>query len=66
MCLGEVRRPEDIVHRRGQPSPDLTPKPIPWPIIPSSLADVIREIKSLRAEIAKIKRAFRTHGIAIE
>ena len=63
--MGEVRRPEDIIHRRGKPSPDLTPRSIPQPIISSSLEDVIREIKSLRAEIAKIKRALRANGIAI-
>jgi hypothetical protein len=65
MCLGEVRRPEDIIHRRGKPSPDLTPMSIPQPIISSSLEDVIRDIKSLIVEIAKIKRALRAHGIAI-
>jgi len=65
MCLGEVRRPEDIINRRGKPSPDLTPRSIPQPITSSSLDDVIREIKSLRAEIAKIKRALRAHGITI-
>ena len=63
--MGEVRRLEDIIHRRGKPSPDLTPRPIPQPITSSSLEDLIREIKSLRAEIAKIKRALRAHGITI-
>jgi hypothetical protein len=38
---------------------------IPQPIISSSLEDVIRDIKSLIVEIAKIKRALRAHGIAI-
>ena len=64
--MGEVRRPEDIVHRRGKPSPDLTPRPIPRPITPSSLEEVMREIKSLSAEVAKIKKVLRAHGIAIE
>ena len=64
--MGEVRRPEDVVQRRGKPSSDLTPRPIPQPITPSSLKDVMREVKSLRTEIAKIKRALRAHGIAIE
>ena len=64
--MGEVRRPEDIVHRRGKPSPDLTPRPIPRPISPSSLEEVMLEIKSLGAEVVKIKKMLRAHGIAIE
>ena len=64
--MGEIRRPEDIVHRRGKPSPDLTPRPIPRPITPISLEEVIREIKSLSAEVIKIKKGLRAHGIAIE
>jgi hypothetical protein len=66
MCLGEVRRPEDIVQRRGKPSPDLTPRPIPRPITPSGLEAIMREIKLLSAEVATIKKVLRAHGIAIE
>lgn len=66
MCLGEVRKPEDIVQRRGKPAPDLTPRLIPRPITPRSLGDVLREIESLKAEIARIKRALRAHGITVE
>ena len=64
--MGEVRRPEDITRRRGKPVPDLTPRPIPRPITPTSIEDILRDIESMKVEIAKIKRALRTHGIVIE
>ena len=64
--MGEIRRPEDIISGRGKPPSDLTPRPIPRPITPRKLDDVIQELKLLKDEIEKIKRILRTHGIAIE
>ena len=64
--MGEVRRLEDITRRRGKPVPDLTPRPIPRPITPTSIEDILRNIESMKVEIAKIKRALRTQGIVIE
>jgi hypothetical protein len=65
--LGEVYRPEDVVsRRRGKPISDLTPTPVPEPIIPISLEHVIQEIKSMKVEIAKIKNVLRAHGIPVE
>lgn len=64
--MGEIRKPEDLISRRGKPVPDLTPGLIPQPITPTSLEAILREIESMKAEIAKIKRVLRTHGIAIE
>ena len=64
--MGEVLRPKDILQRRGKPALDLTPKPVPRPSIPRNIDDVLREIESLKAEIANIKRVLRVHGINIE
>ena len=64
--MGKVYRPEDIIHRRGKPASDLTPKPIPQPVTPTGLDAILRDIESMKVEIAKIKRALRAHGIAIE
>lgn len=64
--MGEVRRPEDVIHGKRELSTDLTPRPIPRPIYPDSFDEVKREIKFLRIEIVKIKRALRAQGIAIE
>ena len=51
--MGEVYRPEDIVGGKKRPS-DLLPNPSG--ISPTTLQDVIREVRLLRAEINKIKR----------
>ena len=64
--MGDIRRPEDITRRRGKPSHDVTPKPIPRPITPRSIEDLLREMELLKAEIVKIKSALRAHGIPIQ
>ena len=64
--LGEVYRPEDVVRRRRKPVPNLTPKPTPQPITPTSLEEISREIELIKVEVAKIKLALRAHGVAIE
>ena len=62
-CLGEVYRPEDLVGGKKKPS-DLSP----WPsgITPTTLQDVIREVRLLKAEVNKIKQVLRANGIVIE
>ena len=64
--MGEVHRPEDVIQRRGKPVPDLTPMPIPQHIISMSLEAILRDIESMKGEIAKIKLALRAHGITVE
>ena len=61
--MGEVYRPEDIVGGKKRPS-DLLPNPSG--ISPTTLQDVIREVRLLRAEINKIKQVLRSNGIVIE
>jgi hypothetical protein len=61
--VGEVYRPEDIVGGKKKPS-DLSPN-LKW-VTPTTLQDVIREIRLLRAEVTKIKQVLRANGIAIE
>jgi hypothetical protein len=62
--LGEVFKPEDI-HKRKEEIKDLGPKPFPKPVTPSSLDDLIREVRELRIEVEKIKKALRTNGIPV-
>jgi hypothetical protein len=64
ICLGEVYRPEDVVGKKKKPS-DLYPTP--HEIIPTTLQDLIREIRLLKAEINnKIKQVLRANNIAIQ
>jgi len=62
--LGEVFKPEDI-RRREKDIPDLGPKPFPKPVTPSGFDDLIREVRELRVEVEKIKKALRVRGIPI-
>ena len=64
--MGEVYSPKDIIHRTGKLVPDLTPRPIPQPTTPTSLEAILQDMESMKVEIAKINRALRAHGIAIE
>ena len=64
--MGKVYGPEDVVHRKGKPVPDLTHAPMPQPITPIRLKEIRRDIESIKVEIAKIKLALKAHGIAIE
>ena len=62
--MGEVFKPEDI-RRREKKIPDLGPKTFPEPIKSSSLDELIREIRELRAEVEKIKKILRVKGIPV-
>ena len=61
--VGEVYRPEDVVGGKKKPS-DLSPGLSG--ITPTTLQDVIREVRLLRAEVNKIKQVLRANGIVIE
>jgi hypothetical protein len=61
--LGEVYRPEDIVGEKKKPS-DLSPGISG--ITPTTLQDVIREIRLLRTEIEKIKQVLKANGIVVK
>ena len=61
--MGEVYGPEDVVGKKKKPS-DLYPTPNE--IIPTTLQDVIREIRLLKSEINKIKQVLRANNIAIQ
>ena len=61
--MGEVYRPEDLVGGKKKPS-DLSPNL--RGVIPTTLQDVIREVRLLRAEVNKIKQVLQANGIAIE
>jgi hypothetical protein len=64
--VGKVYGPEDVVHRKEKPVPDLTPAPMPQPLTPIRLEEIRRDIESIKVEIAKIKLALKAHSIAIE
>jgi len=61
--VGEVYRPEDIVGEKKKPS-DLSPGLSG--ITPTTLQDVIREIRLLRTEIEKIKQVLKANGIVVK
>jgi len=61
--MGEVYRPEDLVGGKEKPS-DLSPGV--GIITPTTLQDVIREIRLLQTEVKKIKQVLRANGILVE
>ena len=61
--MGEVFRPEDVVGGKKKPS-DLSPGLSE--IAPTTLQDVIREVRLLKAEVNRIKQVLRANGIVIE
>jgi hypothetical protein len=61
--MGEVYRPEDIIGTNKKHK-DLTPDI--EPITRTNLRYVIQEIKSLKAEVEKIKTVLKNNGIPIE
>ena len=61
--MGEVYRPEDLVGGKEKPS-DLSPGV--GIITPTTLQDVIREVRLLKAEVNKIKQVLRANGKVIE
>lgn len=61
--VGEVYKPDDFIGGKKKPS-DLSPGL--GGITPTSLNEIIREIKLLRNDVEKIKRALRIKGINIE
>ena len=63
--MGAVYRPEDIIYGRKKSVNDLTPKPISQPVTPINMDDLVRDMESMKSEIAKIKQALRTHGILL-
>lgn len=61
--MGEVYRPEDIIGGKKKPS-DMSPGL--GGVKPTTLQDVIREVRMLRAEVNKIKQALQANGIRVE
>ena len=61
--MGEVYRPEDLVGGKRKPS-DLSPGLSG--ITPTTLQEVIQEIRSLKTEVKKIKQVLRVNGIVVE
>lgn len=61
--LGEVYKPEDFISGKKKPS-DLSPGL--GRITPTTLNEVIRELKLLKNDVEKIKQALRSKGISIE
>ena len=62
--MGEVFKPEDI-RRREKEIPDLEPKPFSEPFTSTSIDDLMREVRELRAEVEKIKKTLRARGIPV-
>jgi hypothetical protein len=63
IIVGEVYKPEDFIGGKKKPA-DLSPGL--GGITPTTLNDVIREIKVLKKEVKKIKQALKNKGIFVE
>jgi hypothetical protein len=63
--MGEVYRPEDVIHRRERGVSDLGPGNIPKPSTPTDLGNLLQEVRELRIEVEKIKQALKSEGIII-
>ena len=61
--MGEVYGPENLVGEKKRSS-DLLP--LPSGITPTTLQDVIREVRLLKAEVNKIKQVLRAKGMVVE
>jgi len=61
--VGEVYKPEDIFSRKKRSS-DLSPNLNG--ILPTTLQNVMSEVRLLKAEVNKIKQVLRINGIAID
>ena len=61
--MGEVYRPEDLVGGKRKPS-DLSSGLSG--ITPTTLQEVIQEIRSLKTEVKKIKQVLRANGLVVE
>jgi hypothetical protein len=61
--MGEVYRPEDLVGAKKKPS-DLSPGLDR--ITPTTLQDILREIRLLKTEVKKIKQVLIANGILVE
>ena len=61
--MGEVYKPEDLVGGKKKPS-DLSPGLSG--ITPTTMQNVIREIRLLKTEVKKIKQVLRANGIIVE
>ena len=59
----EVYRPEDIVSGKKRPS-DLAPNLNG--VTPTTLQDVMNELRLIRTEVNRIRLVLRTSGIAID
>ncbi len=61
--MGEVYRPEDFVGKNKKPS-DISPYPNGIKV--TTLQDIIREVRLLKAEVKKIKQVLRANSIIVE
>ncbi len=63
--MGEVYKPEDFLRKRERKGRDLGPRDIPMPATPTSLGDLVQEVRELRTEVEKIKKALKSKGIPV-
>jgi hypothetical protein len=63
--MGEIFKPEDIIRRVRVESRDLSPQ-LKIPITHFDIQVVMEELRRLREEVERIKRALEKHGIKIE
>lgn len=63
--MGEIYRPDDLASKRRVLHPDLPDIPVPTPSR-LTLEAILEEIRALREDVEKIKRALRAHGIRVD
>ncbi|RLI27117.1 MAG: hypothetical protein DRO52_01095 [Candidatus Hecatellales archaeon] len=62
--LGAFFRPEELTGGRGLPKPSDLNAGVP--VHPLSLQALYEQVRTLREELEKVKRALRRHGIVLE
>ena len=63
--MGEVYTPDDLLRKGKRKPPDVGPEPLPHPLPPTDLDQIIQELRELRADVERIKRALKERGILV-
>jgi hypothetical protein len=64
--MGEVYKPEDFEKKRLPHIPDMKPTPPMRSMPPINYGVLLEEIRFMKIEIEKIKKALKIHGIPID
>ena len=65
MVLGEVYTPDGLLRKGKRKPPGIGPEPLPHPLPATDLGQIIQELRELRADVERIKRALTKRGILV-